>query len=420
MTSLLTRPDTARADAARPRPLVLIATLGGVLAALGPLVVLLAVGVIGWFITDAGVHGAPRDGMRVAALAWLAGHGSGFTVMGARISLVPLGLTAVSAWSMWRLGHRVGDAVSGHGPDADRISDGERDFTVPTAILTFFAGYAVVAVVVATLAAGSTADPSVPRVLVWTILMTAFVAAPAIAIGSGRAAIWTAFMPATVRAGAAVAGAVIGTLLVVSALVFVVALGLSFDDAATMTSQLHPSPSEAGLYALVNAAFVPNAVLFTGSFLLGPGFAVGGATLVSPGAVVLGPLPVVPLLAALPAAGTPAGWVGALMLLPPIAAAVAAVRVLRRRPLTWDRIALAGCGGGIVAGLGLTVLTSLSGGSAGPGRMRFVGPFTRDVLVHSVTACGIGALLGASVLALLAWRSARTWAETPGDEAAED
>ena len=54
--------------------------------------------------------------------------------MGARISLVPLGLTAISAWSMWRLGHRVGDAVSGHGPDADRISDGERDFTVPTAI----------------------------------------------------------------------------------------------------------------------------------------------------------------------------------------------------------------------------------------------------------------------------------------------
>ena len=141
---------------------MLIATLGGVLAALGPLVVLLAVGVIGWFVTDAGVHGAPRDGMRMGALAWLAGHGSGLTVLGARITIVPLGVTAISVWSMWRLGHRVGDAVSGHGPDADRISDGERDFTVPIAICTFFAGYAVVAVVVATLAAGTTADPSVP------------------------------------------------------------------------------------------------------------------------------------------------------------------------------------------------------------------------------------------------------------------
>lgn len=416
MTSLLTRPDHARTEAARPRPLVLIATLGGVMAALGPLVVLLAIGVIGWFATDAGVHGAPRDGMRVGALAWLAGHGSGVTVMGARIAIVPLGITAVAAWSMWRLGHRVGDSVSGHGPDADRISDGERDFTVPTAVVLFLAGYAVVAVVVATLAAGTTADPSLPRVLGWTVLLTAFVAAPAIAIGSGRAAIWAAFVPAAVRAGAAVAGAVLARLLVVSALVLLVALALSFDDAATMTSRLHPSPSEAGLYALVNTAFVPNAALFTGSFLLGPGFAVGGATLVSPGAVVLGPLPVVPLLAALPATGTPAGWVGGLMALPPLVAAYAAFRALRGRLLSWDRLLLAGCGGGLAAGFGFAVLASLSGGAAGPGRMRFVGPFTRDVLVHSVTACGIGALLGASVLAVLAWRSTRTLRTTPAED----
>lgn len=416
MTSLLTRPDHARTEAARPRPLVLIATLGGAMAALGPLVVLLAIGVIGWFATDAGVHGAPRDGMRVGALAWLAGHGSGVTVMGARIAIVPLGITAVAAWSMWRLGHRVGDSVSGHGPDADRISDGERDLTVPTAVVLFLAGYAVVAVVVATLAAGTTADPSLPRVLGWTVMLTAFVAAPAIAIGSGRAAIWAAFLPAAVRAGAAVAGAVLARLLVVSVLVFLVALALSFDDAATMTSRLHPSPSEAGLYALANTVFVPNAALFTGSWLLGPGFAVGGATLVSPGAVVLGPLPVVPLLAALPATGTPAGWVGGLMALPPLVAAWSAFRALRGRLLTWDRILLAGCGGGLVAGFAFAVLASLSGGSAGPGRMRFVGPFTRDVLVHSVTACGIGALLGASVLAVLAWRSTRTPRSTPTED----
>ncbi|MDT0185249.1 DUF6350 family protein [Microbacterium sp. ARD31] len=405
MTSLLTRPDHARADAARPRPLVLIATLGGVLAALGPLVVLAAVGIIGWFATDAGVHGAPRDGMRVGALVWLAGHGSGFTVLGARVTIVPLGVTAVAVWSMWRLGHRVGDSVSGHGPDADRISDGERDFTVPTAIALFFAGYAVVAVVVASLAAGATADPSVPRVLAWTFVLTALVAAPAIAVGSGRAAIWAAFTPPTVRAGAAVAGAVLSSFLVVSALVFLVSFALSFDEAATMTSRLHPSPSEAGLYALANAAFLPNAALFSGAWLLGPGFAVGGATLVSPGAVVLGPLPVVPLLAALPAAGTPAGWVGAAMVLPPLLSAVAAFRRLRRRTLPWDQVVLAGCGGGLVAGFGFALLAARAGGAAGPGRMRFVGPFVPDVLVHAVTACGVGALLGACAVVLLERRA---------------
>ncbi|MCY7401124.1 MAG: DUF6350 family protein [Nocardioides sp.] len=405
MTSLLTRPDRPRTDAAHPRPLVLIATLGGMLAAVGPLTVLMAVGVIGWFVSDAGVHGAPRDGMRMGALAWLAGHGSGFTVEGVRVLLIPLGVTAMTVWSMWRLGHRVGDAVSGHGPDADRISDGERDLTVPTAIALFFAGYAVVAVVVATLAAGTSADPSLPHVLFWTLMMTAGVAAPAIAVGSGRAAIWATFLPVTLRAGAAVAGAVLTALLVVSTVAFLLALVTSFDEAATMTSSLHPSPSEAGLYALVNAGFLPNASLFAGSWLLGPGFAVGGGTLVSPGAVVLGPLPVVPLLAALPAVGTPASWLGALMAVPPLVAAIYAYRALRGRPLTWDQAALAGCGGGIVAGIGFAVLASVAGGAAGPGRMRHVGPFVPDVLVHAITACGIGALLGALVLVLLQRRS---------------
>ncbi len=406
MTSLLARPDRSRADAARSRPLVLIATLGGVLAALGPLVVLLAVGVIGWFVSDAGVHGAPRDGMQMGALAWLAGHGSGFTVLGARVSIVPLGVTAISVWSMWRLGHRVGDSISGLGPDADRISDGERDFTVPTAIALFFAGYAVVAVVVATLAAGSTADPSVPHVMLWTLVMTAAVAAPAIAVGSGRAAIWATFVPVTIRAGAAVAASVLTAFLVVSTLVFLIGLVTSFNDAATMSSRLHPSPSEAGLYALINAGFLPNASLFSGSWMLGPGFAVGGGTLVSPSAVVLGPLPIFPLLAALPAVGTPAGWVGGVMALPPLLAAIRAFQALRGRALTWDQLALAGCGGGLAAGLGFAVLASVAGGAAGPGRMRHVGPFVSDVLVHALTACGIGSLVGALVLVALQRRSA--------------
>ncbi len=148
MTSLLLDRRDRRDRAGSPRaqrPLVLIATLGGAAAALAPLLVCAAVGIIGWFAADAGAHGAPRDGMRMGALAWLMAHGSGITVNGVPVDVVPLGLTAVCAWSMWRIGHRVGDALSSHGPDADRISDGERDLTVPTAVAMFFVGYAVVA-----------------------------------------------------------------------------------------------------------------------------------------------------------------------------------------------------------------------------------------------------------------------------------
>src|SRR5690606_16693975 len=157
----------------------------------------------------------------------------------ADVGIVPLGVTAMSAWAMWRLGHRVGDAVSGHGPDADRIADGERDFTVPAAVALFFVGYAVVAVVVASVAASVDTEPSTARVVWWSLLMTLAVAAPAIAIGSGRAAIWAAVAPAVVRDGVGAALSVLGWFLAASALAFVAALLAGAGDAATTMSQLH-------------------------------------------------------------------------------------------------------------------------------------------------------------------------------------
>jgi hypothetical protein len=413
MTSLLPPRTSARSQARpgearreRRRPLALIASLGGVAAAAAPLLVLAAIGVIGWFTADAGAHGTPRDGMRIGALAWLMGHGSGVTVQGAAVGVVPLGVTAMSAWAMWRLGHRVGDAVSGHGPDADRIADGERDFTVPAAVSLFFVGYAVVAVVVASVTASVDAAPSTARVVWWSLLMTLAIAAPAIAIGSGRAAIWATLAPAVVRDGVGAALSVLGWFLAVSALAFVAALVLGAGEAATMMSQLHLSAGDAVIYSLVNAGFAPNAVLFSGSFLLGPGFAVGGATVVSPGLVVLGPLPLLPLLAALPGAGTTAGWVASLVAVPPVVAALATAWWQRRRPtLRWDHGALRGCGGGIVAGVAFAVLASVAGGVAGPGRMRHVGPFVPDVLVHAITAFGVGGLVGG--LAMTWWQRRR-------------
>jgi hypothetical protein len=97
------------------------------------------------------------------------------------------------------------------------------------------------------------------------------------------------------------------------------------------------------------------------------------------------------------------------MALPPLLSAAAAFRRLRGRALPWDQVLLAGCGGGLVAGVAFAVLAARSGGAAGPGRMRFVGPFVPDVLVHAVTACGVGALLGAGVVALLNRRATQQW-----------
>ncbi|MBF4765531.1 hypothetical protein ISU07_20570 [Nocardioides islandensis] len=399
MTSLLSGPvrseARAAADARHRRPLVLLAVLGGAAAAASTLVVCLAVGVVGWFLTDAGSHGAPRDGLRAGAVAWLMGHGSGLVVDGVRITAIPLGISVICAWSVWRIAHRVGDSVSGHGPDADALADGARDWTVPAASLLFAAAYAGVAVVVLRAVAGA-GSPSGGRVVAWSVLLSLVVGGLSIAIGAGRAAIWTAFLPLSLRAASTVCLKVVSRLLLVSAATFLVALAVDLGAALNVMSELHTDAGAATLYSGVSLAVLPNAVLLAASYLLGPGFAVGTATIASPTAVVLGPVPAFPLLAALPDDGQPAGWVALLLLVPPLVAAYAAARVHRLYPTTrWEEGAVRGCAGGILAGLVVGALTALAGGSVGPGRMQDVGAVAGLVTLHAVVSLGLGALVGA-------------------------
>jgi hypothetical protein len=412
MTSLLpgsaTAPTVDRADARHRRPLVLVALLGGVGAALATLVVCLAAGVVGWFLADAGVHGNPRDGLRVGALGWLLAHGSGLHVDGVAVTVVPLGLTALAAWAVWRLGHRVGDSVSGHGPDAERIADGERDWTVPVAGLCFTGGYAAVAIVTFQLAATPETAPSLARVLLWTLLLCLTLGLAAIATGSGRAAIWAAELPPSVRASGATSLRVLGTYLALSAVVFLAALVVDFDTAVNVMSRLHTDAGDATVYTALSATVVPNATVFSASYLLGPGFSVGVDTLVSPALVSLGPLPMFPLLAALPDAGPAPAWAAYVVGLAPLVAVVAAARAQHRNPtLRWDEGALRGCAGGVLAGVLLGGLAAVAGGSVGPGRMTDVGPFAFDVMVHAITAFGVGGLVGGLLMTWWQRRAAR-------------
>jgi hypothetical protein len=385
--------------------LVLLAALAGIAAAGTTLAVCLAGGVVGWFLTDAGAHGAPRDGLRVGALGWLMAHGSGVHVDGVHLTAVPLGLTLLCAVVVWRLGLRLGDSVSGHGPDADAIADGVRDWTVASATAMFTAGYVAVAVVTDRLAATPATAPSLFSALIRAILLCGVVGGVAVAIGSGRAAIWTSFLPVSVRAASAAAWRILVWYAALSALVFGVALAVDWDGAVNVMSQLHTSPGAAALLIGLCALLVPNAAAFSGSYLLGPGFAVGTHTLVTPTAVALGPLPMFPLLAALPDPGPTPGWTVALLALPPLLAAVMTHRVLRRYPTTrWDDAALRGAGAGLLCAVGFAVVASLSVGAVGPGRMTHVGPFVFQVLLHGIATFGVGGLLGSMVAT---WRARR-------------
>ena len=395
-----TRPSAGelRRDLRHRRPLVLLALLGGALAAASTLTVCLALGVTGWFLTDAGSHGTPRDGLWVGALAWLMAHGSGVHVGGSLVSVMPLGITLVCAWSTWRIGHRLGDSISGHGPDAQRIADGERDWTVPAAALLFTAGYVAVAVLTGNLASTATTAPDSSRVVFWSVLLCGVLGGPAIAVGSGRAAIWTATLPASVLATAASCRRVLSTWLLVSLLGFLVALVTDFDTALNVASQLGTDTGATVQLVVVSLLVVPNAAVFSGSYLLGPGFTVGAHTLVSPSVVTIGALPMFPLLAALPDAGPTPGWTPALVGVAPLVGALGAMRAQRKHPTyRWEEGALHGCGGGMLAGALFGLLALLAGGAVGPGRMSDVGPLTGSVLVHAVTAFGVGGLLGGLV-----------------------
>ncbi|GAA1133580.1 cell division protein PerM [Nocardioides aquiterrae] len=412
MTSLLPGSSSAfsqaRYDARHRRPLVLVAVLGGAAAALATLLVCLALGVVGWFLADAGAHGAPRDGLRVGALGWLLAHGSGLHVQGVAVTVVPLGLTALAAWSVWQLGHRVGDSVSGHGPDAERIADGERDWTVATATLCFTAGYAAVAIVTLRLAATPETAPSLARVLLWSMLLCLTFGLAAIAIGSGRAAIWAALLPPSARAAGATCLRVLGAYLAVAAVAFAAALVVDFGTAINVMSRLHTGAGDAAVYTALTATVVPNATLFSASYLLGPGFAVGAGTLVSPTLVQIGALPMFPLLAALPDNGPTPAWTAYLVGLAPVVAALAAARSQRRNPtLRWEEGALRGCAGGVLAGVLLGILAAVSGGAVGPGRMRVLGPESLDVMVHAITAFGIGGLVGGVLMTWWQRRAAK-------------
>ena len=395
MTSVLPDVSRTRADLRHRRPLVLLATLGGVAAAASTLVVCLGAGVAGWFLTDAGAHGEPRDALRVGALGWLMGHGSGVSIEGTPVSVVPLALTLVAAWTIWRLGIRVGDSVSGHGPDADAIADGERDWTVPLATALFAAGYAVVLAVTHTLAATADTAPGLARPVLWTLVLCGVVGGSAIAVGSGRAAIWAAFLPLALREAAATCRRILLGWLAVCGLALVAALLVDLDTAVNVMSQLHTDAGDATVFTLLSATLLPNATVFSGAYLLGPGFTVGVGTLVSSSGVVLGPLPMFPLLAALPDAGTPPAWTSYLMAVPPLVALLATLRSQRLAPTTkWDEGLIRGLAGGVLAGLLFGLLAAVAGGAVGPGRMADVGPLVLDTTVYAVSAFGLGGLLG--------------------------
>lgn len=207
------------------------------------------------------------------------------------------------------------------------------------------------------------------------------------------------------RGGAAAAAGVIALAAIVTSL----ALVTGFARIITLYESLHTELLGGVAVTLGQLALVPNVVIWTMSWLVGPGFAIGTGSAVSPLGTTLGPLPSIPMLGALPEGGLEFGFVG---LIVPVATGFLVAALFGpglRRSLQGDPSVLSfvtALGMGLVGGVLLGLLAWASGGTAGPGRLADVGPDPMAVGALAALELGIGAVAGLAASSRPSRRSA--------------
>jgi len=191
------------------------------------------------------------------------------------------------------------------------------------------------------------------------------------------------------RAGAAAAAIVV----LVSGVAVSLLLAINYAQIIRLYEALHTQVVGGIALTAGELAFLPNLIIWAAAWFVGPGFAIGSGSHVSPLGTALGPVPTIPLLGALPTGDLAFGFAG--LLVPVVAGflAGAAVRpiVVRSIDRAIDRegvshalpLLMSALGGGIFGGLLLGLLAAASAGAAGPGRFQQVGP---DALVVGVVA----------------------------------
>jgi hypothetical protein len=206
---------------------------------------------------------------------------------------------------------------------------------------------------------------------------------------------WTRWRPDTraivgtaLRGGAAAAAAVI----TVAAVIVAISLVFNYAQIITLYENLHTQALGGVALTLAQILFLPNLVIWAAAWLVGPGFAIGANSNVSPLGTSVGPIPSIPVLGALPQGDYVFAFVGLVVpvlagfLVGALLSGPLAERIRSTGRLAWT--ASAGLGTGVVGGAILGLLAWASAGSIGPGRLQTVGP--DPVLVGLVAALELG------------------------------
>lgn len=335
--------------------------------------------------------------MRFAVALWLDAHRVPLAVPGGRIALAPLGLTLVLGALLARSAAAVARGAASQEPGA-----------VVAMALAVTVPYAGIAAGLAVVARTSSIRPSPGAAAISAAVLCLIATSIGGCRGAGQwAPLWQR-LPGAVRDGMRAAGAAAAVLIGTSTVLTVAAL---FHHADLVGNSIDGYSNGSGRFAIaaISLFLIPNAVLFTTSYLAGPGFAIGTGTTVNLGAVHVGATPALPVLAALPRGA--AAW-------PVIALAV--VSVLGAGLLAGWRIrqdAGDDVGGQLravlVTGLamagGAAALAAIAGGPFGPGRLSALGPSPWRVgLILGGEVAGVALV----VVGIEAWW--RLWRSLPG------
>jgi Family of unknown function (DUF6350) len=369
--------------AAGPVATVLTAAVGPAVAGLA---VLTAVVLVGW-ITDTRGTASAGAAIRLAADTWLLAHGGVLHYPGGSADAMPLGLTALAAGLLFRAG-----AAAGASPAAS----GRRG---PVRLVVAMAGlYGLIAAFVATAAGTASVHVGVPSAVLGATGLAAVAGGAGAVRSAGLGAAVAARLPGWAPAVARAAAVAVAVLLAAGAFVVAGSLALHGGRARDLTDALDPGLSGGILLALTGLVLVPNAAVWTTGFIAGPGFAVGAGTSVSPFAVTLGPVPALPLLAALPQTDTPLPAVRAVLLVPILAGALCGLVISRSAPGGAVQRARHAAYAALAGGAAMAVLAVLAGGSVGGGYLTAVGPSPWQLAAATALEVGVPAALVAAVL----------------------
>ncbi|MDM4720708.1 DUF6350 family protein [Micromonospora sp. WMMA1363] len=343
------------------------------------------------------VPGAVRAGLA----GWLLGHGVPLTTEAGPLGLAPLALTLLAAWRLTRAGVHTSRAIGARGSRS-----AHRALVAAGAVGIAYATLGVLAALLVT-AGGPGVSPVRAGVTLAGFGALAALVGAVRTTGVARSLAERA--PRPLRDGIRT-GLVAGLLLLAAgAGAAGLAVATGGGDAADLIGAYRTGVAGQAGITLVSLAYAPNVAIWSVSYLLGPGFAVGTDTAVRTSEVAVGALPAVPLVAGLP--GGPVDGLGAALLAVPVLAGMMAGWLLARRvlrlaaddkaPPRWAPLLRPAALAGPVAGLLLGAAAAASGGPLGGGRLAEVGPVPWQVAAVATAVTGVGVLLGAATTRVL-------------------